>query len=223
MFTRDLATVAITEKLAKCVSHSLQEKYMAKSLQHQDKLLKKAKQEARNIKMRKFVSWFLEIVVALVLATIVSMGFCYSVPVQDDSMKSTIENGDRVLVNRISYKVTGIKHGDLIVYKDQDVQDAQTHIRRVIGLPGETVQIKDGNILINGETYVDDGAFPTIIDAGLAESKITLGKNEYFVLGDNRNDSEDSRFATVGNIPKDDIIGKAWFIVSPIGHFGFIK
>ena len=97
------------------------------------------------------------------------------------------------------------------------------HVKRVIGLPGETVQIKDGLILINGETYMEKKDFPKISNPGLAETQVTLGKNEYFVLGDNRNNSEDSRFASVGNVKKGQIKGKVWLRIRPLRHFGLIR
>ena len=91
-----------------------------------------------------------------------------------------------------------------------------------IGLPGETIQIKDGQILIDGETYQENGEFPGIENAGVAETKVALDSGEYFVLGDNRNNSEDSRYADMGNVKKRNIIGKVWFIASPWSRFGFV-
>ena len=91
-----------------------------------------------------------------------------------------------------------------------------TFIKRVIGLPGEHVQIMDGKVYINGSVLEDDGSEDDILTAGLAAGELTLGENEYFVLGDNRNNSEDSRFANVGVVKKDDIVGSVWFIASPM-------
>ena len=92
----------------------------------------------------------------------------------------------------------------------------------MIGLPGETVQIKEGQIYINGNVYEENGAYQEIADGGLADSAITLESGEYFVLGDNRNNSEDSRYANIGNIKKEYIIGKVWFRVAPFKDFGFL-
>ena len=96
-------------------------------------------------------------------------------------------------------------------------------MKRVIGVPNDTVLIKDGAVYVNGalvEEAVDTAA---ILDPELAADEITLGDDEYFVLGDNRNNSEDSRYANIGNVKKEYIIGKAWFIVSPFQDFGFLK
>ncbi len=92
----------------------------------------------------------------------------------------------------------------------------------MIGLPGETIQIRDGQILIDGETYVERKNFPTITNPGLVEEEITLGSSEYFVLGDNRNNSEDSRHVDVGNVEEDRIVGKLWFVTAPFSKFGFL-
>ena len=91
-----------------------------------------------------------------------------------------------------------------------------SYIKRVIGLPGEHVQIMDGKVYINGSVLEDDVSEDDILTAGLAAGELTLGENEYFVLGDNRNNSEDSRFANVGVVKKDDIVGSVWFIASPM-------
>ena len=93
----------------------------------------------------------------------------------------------------------------------------------MIGLPGETVQISNGAVLINGEVYNENKNFPEISNAGLASDGVSLESGEYFVLGDNRNNSEDSRYANIGNIKKDYIIGKAWFRVAPFSSFGFFS
>ena len=89
-------------------------------------------------------------------------------------------------------------------------------------LPGETVQIKDGQILINGEVYNEKDEFPAITNAGLASEPITVGKGQYFVLGDNRNNSEDSRHNGMGLVDSDRIVGKLWFTISPWKKIGFV-
>ena len=95
-------------------------------------------------------------------------------------------------------------------------------VKRVIGTPGDTVQIRDGVVLVNGKPFEEAGEMDSILDAELAEEEILLAEDEYFVLGDNRNNSEDSRYANIGNVKKQHIIGKAWFVVSPYEDFGFL-
>ena len=108
----------------------------------------------------------------------------------------------------------------MIVFRTSASDDAALHIRRVIGLPGETIQIVNGRILINGETYKEGKDFPTINNPGMAANAITLEAGEYFVLGDNRNNSEDSRYGDIGRVNKKYITGKLWFQISPKKNIG---
>lgn len=173
-------------------------------------------------RMRPLLLWAFEIAVVLVLAAVVSIFFCQTIVMQEGGMEPTLATGDKVLI-KVSYKLGEPKRGDIIAFKKDAKEHSSMHVKRVIGLPGETVQIKDGLILINGETYMEKKDFPKISNPGLAETQITLGKNEYFVLGDNRNNSEDSRFAEVENVKQKYIVGKIWLRVFPFGKFGFIK
>ena len=171
---------------------------------------------------KEIMRWIVEIGVVLILAFITAFLFEGSITVQESSMDPTIQAGDVVLINRITYRVGSIKRGDLIAYRNRDVEDSVYHIKRVIGLPGETIQIKDGLIMINGETYMEERELPNIVDAGVAAEPVKLRGDEYFVLGDNRNNSEDSRFADVGNIKRSYISGKVWYLRSPSSRRGFL-
>ncbi len=165
-----------------------------------------------------------EIAVVVVLAALTAHLFFGSYAMQEGSMEPAIQTGDRYLVNRAAYALTGVHRGDLIAYKSKDEADSTIHVKRVIGLPGETVQIKNGLILIDGKTYMEDRELPAITNGGAVEQQpLTIGDDEYFVLGDNRNNSEDSRFADVGNIMRANIIGKAWYLSSPRSRSGFLK
>ena len=173
-------------------------------------------------KTRNITTWVVEIVIVLALSAVFSYIFCSSVTILESSMDPTLQAGNRVMINRLSYTVGSVKRGDLIAYANSNSTDASVHVKRVIGLPGEKIQIRDGLILIDGQTYIEERAFPSMNSGGLAENGITLGNEEYFVLGDNRNNSEDSRFTDVGNIPARAVIGKVWLIVSPLSSFGFV-
>ena len=125
-------------------------------------------------------------------------------------MDVTLSGGDTVLMDTLIYQVGSPKRGDVIAFKPNGSSTGHSSIKRVIGLPGETVQIHDGNIYINGKQLKEDYGRETIRNPGLASEAVTLGEDEYFVLGDNRNNSADSREPSVGNIQKKDILGRAW-------------
>lgn len=183
----------------------------------------KVEEKLEDRKVRRTLNWIFQILVALVFGILVGISLFQSVTMQENSMEPTLQVGERFFVNRALYKVSSPKRDDIIVYKTSGSDDAALHIGRVIGLPGETVQISNGNILINGEVSDENHDFPEISNAGVASSGISLESGEYFILGDNRNNSEDSRYGDIGNINKKYIVGKVWFIISPKDKFGFLK
>ena len=138
-------------------------------------------------------------------------------------MNPVLSNGDVVLVNRIVYNATTPKRGDIIVFKPKGNENAHYYIKRIIGLPGETVEIMENHIYIDGEKLEEDYETTDIDDVGIVNEKIQLDGDEYFVLGDNRKSSEDSRNADIGNVKREYIYGKAWFVLSPKKDFGFIR
>ena len=137
-------------------------------------------------------------------------------------MEYTLSDKDNLIVDKISYRFKDPQRFDIIVFPFQ--QDSETYyIKRIIGLPGETVQVKDGTIYINGEVLQESYGREIIEFGGVAEDPIVLGIDEYFVLGDNRNESSDSRDPSVGLIEREIIIGKAWIRIFPFDKFGSIK
>ena len=189
----------------------------------ESRAVSEARERLRDDRTRGIVKWVFEIIVTLVFAVLVAISAFQTVTLQESAMEPTYSVGQKFFVNRALYKIKSPKRGDVIVFKTSASDDAALHIRRVIGLPGETVQIKEGQIYINGNVYEETGAYQEIADGGLADSAITLESGEYFVLGDNRNNSEDSRFSDIGNISKKYIVGKIWFTVSPKSKIGFIR
>lgn len=174
-------------------------------------------------KVRDSMRWVFQIVVTLVFAALVAVMMFQTVTMQENSMEPTISVGDRFFVNKAGYKFSSPQRGDIIVFRTNASDDAALHIRRVIALPGETVQISGGRILIDGEAYNEGKDFPMMTNPGLAASPITLESGEYFVLGDNRNNSEDSRYIDIGMVRKKYIVGKIWFTCSPFDKLGFMK
>lgn len=175
-----------------------------------------------NEKIQKALRWAFAIAAAFLLGSLTAVCFFQSVTMQESSMEPTLFVGDRFFVNRLVYRIHEPKRGDLIVYKTNGSDEAALHIHRVIGLPGETVQIVGGRVLINGGNLKETGDYPSISNAGLAASPLTLESGEYFVLGDNRNNSEDSRYGDIGVISDKYIVGKLWYRLSPLNNMGFI-
>lgn len=132
------------------------------------------------------------------------------------SMEATLENETVIIINKLSYIKKDPKRFDVIVFKQTGVEHSYYNIKRVIGLPGDTVCIENGLVYINGELLEEPvEGLEAMHLAGFAEKELLLEEDEFFVLGDNRNQSEDSRFANIGNITRDEIIGKAWITLNP--------
>lgn len=143
--------------------------------------------------------------------------------VSGSSMEPTLSNNDQLILDKISYRFSEPQRFDIIVFPFQYAEKT-FYVKRIIGLPGETVQIDlQGNIYINGQILNEDYGKETINFAGLAVEPITLGDDEYFMMGDNRNNSSDSRDPSVGNIRRSNIIGKAWVRIWPLNKFGVLK
>jgi len=135
------------------------------------------------------------------------------------SMESTLSDGDNLIVDKITYRFCDPERYDIIVFPFQYEKNTY-YIKRIIGLPGETVKIdQDGVIYINGKELTEYYGREVIADPGAAANEITLGRDEYFVMGDNRNNSTDSRDPSVGNIRKKDILGRAWLRIWPLYEF----
>jgi signal peptidase I len=138
------------------------------------------------------------------------------------SMETTLSDQDNLIVDKISYRLSDPKRFDIIVFPFSQA-DETYYIKRIIGLPGETVRIDyEGNIYINEKILDENYGTEVIIDPGTAAEEITLGPDQYFVLGDNRNHSSDSRSAQVGLIERSRIIGRAWIRIFPFDKFGSI-
>ena len=145
-----------------------------------------------------FVLYFV-IVIAAMLLIIHYVG--QRTEVSGSSMENTLSDGDNLIVDKISYRFHDPERYDIIIFPYKYEEDTY-YIKRIIGLPGEHVRIDD---------------------SGIARDEITLGDGEYFVLGDNRNNSSDSRDPSVGIIQQKDIIGRAWLQIYPFDEFGFIR
>lgn len=138
-------------------------------------------------------------------------------------METTLSENDNLIVDKLTYRFREPKRFDIVVFPFQYEKDTY-YIKRIIGLPGETIFIdEEGNIFIDDELLTESYGKEIIKDAGRAYEPVTLGEDEYFVMGDNRNNSQDSRDPTVGNIARSDIIGRAWIRIWPLNKFGILK
>lgn len=179
------------------------------------------KKRARHRKtIFKIAFWLLEIGAVILLAYTIINFALEKTTVLGKSMEVTLQEDDKIIINKLAYVFHDPKRYDVIVFKQSGDEHNYYNVKRVIGLPGETVLIKEGNIYINGEVLEEPMVVDPIQIGGLANDEIVLDENEFFVLGDNRNNSEDSRFANIGNVVLDDIIGKAWIRLSP---FDFVN
>ena len=143
--------------------------------------------------------------------------------VQGSSMEPTLSTEDNLIVDKISYRFHDPERFDIIVFPFLR-EDDTFYIKRIIGLPGETVQIdEEGNIYVDDELLQESYGKEVILYPGRASDPIELGPDEYFVLGDNRNRSTDGRDPSVGNIKRENIIGRAWLRIWPLDKFGFVK
>lgn len=160
--------------------------------------------------------WLLAIGVALVLAVIIRTLIAEPTAVSGKSMSQTLQAGDKVMVNKFVYLISEPKRGDVVIFQTEEGHDL---IKRVVGLPGDQIEAKEGKVFVNGkelsEPYLDNHIKTSDFDL----TKVPEG--QYFVLGDNRSESADSRL--LGTIPKSDMIGRASWIYWPLSRFGSVN
>jgi len=161
--------------------------------------------------IKEIFSWLFGIFASVFLAAVLVVTFGMHTSMIGSSMEPCLYNGQQIFLNRLIYKLSSPKRGDVIAFLPNGNQNSHYYIKRVVGLPGETVQIRDGKLYINGLLLDEGDEFDKMAEAGIAATEIVLKSDEYFVLGDNRNNSEDSRSANIGVVLDDHIIGKAWF------------
>lgn len=205
-----------------------------KEIEEEKKIEEKEKDEKKSPKKRilnGIAELLLYVVIALVCIFVIPNFVIQRTEVSGPSMEATLQNEDNILVEKVSYRFGKPSRFDIVVFyhffdernqnkKDEDAYDF--YVKRIIGLPGETVQIVGQTILINGEPLEENYGKDPITYEGVAEEPIVLGDDEYFVLGDNREVSQDSRYEEVGNIKEDLIIGRAWIRVYPFNKIGFL-
>lgn len=173
--------------------------------------------------LREILGWIVYILIIIGLSYLIITYVGQRTMVSGHSMEPTLSDGDNLIVDKISYRFRDPQRYDIIVFPYK-YEENTYYIKRIIGMPGETVQVIDGYVYINGEELTSDiyGAEP-MLDGQMADQPITLGDDEYFVLGDNRNHSSDSRDPSVGVLKRSDLLGRAWIRIYPFDKIGFIK
>ncbi len=142
--------------------------------------------------------------------------------VDGSSMANTLQDGEHLYVEKLSYRFDALDRFDIIVFYPYGRDSDEYYVKRIIGLPGETVQIIGGEIYINNELLEEHYGKDPILDPGRAAEPVVLGEDEYFVMGDNRNVSKDSRYEEVGNVKKENIGGRVIFRIKPLSRFGTV-
>ncbi len=174
--------------------------------------------------IKEIFSWIFGIFMSILLAFIIVYSVGMTTSIIGVSMEPGLCSGQTIFVNRVVYRISSPKSDDVIVFLPNGNQNSHYYVKRVVAVPGDTVQIINGILYVNGEAAEAADDYDKMADAGIAENEIKLQNGEYFVLGDNRNNSEDSRSANIGVVNEKDIVGKAWFhLTSEETGIGFIK
>lgn len=172
--------------------------------------------------IKELFGWIVYILIIIGLTYLIITFVGQRTRVSGSSMETTLSDGDNLIVDKISYRFREPKRFEIIVFPYQ-YEEHTYYIKRIIGMPGETIQVKDGKVYINGQELDEHYGNEAMIAPGIAEAPITLGRDEYFVLGDNRNHSADSRDESVGVLHRKDLLGRAWIRIWPFNKFGVIK
>ena len=176
-------------------------------------------QEEKSSRVRLVVNWIVDVIVVISIAWFVVFAMGRQLVVSGQSMEPELSQGEVVLMNRIIYHLRKPERFDIVAFEKVG-EKGKYYIKRIIGMPGETIQIRDGVVYVNDQILEAEDGLKRAALAGLAEHPVTLGEDEYFLLGDNRESSEDSRFVNVGNVKAEQIGGIVWFRIRPLSRFG---
>ena len=171
------------------------------------------KREKRGKIVREIVSYIFAIIIAVLLAFVFVFFIMQTTRVTGDSMSPTLNDGDQIVLLKSAYLIGKPDRFDVVKFTLTKSEEEHHYIKRAVALPGETIQIKEGVLYVDGKELKGLPFDELVVSEGMLSKEMTLGDNEYFVLGDNVNNSEDSRFANVGAIKKSEIDGKIIGIV----------
>lgn len=168
-------------------------------------------------KLKKVLVWVANTAIAVFLAAVFVMSFGFRTRVYDDAMTGTVEENQQVLVDRLIYRFSTPERGAVIAFYPGGDSSLRPLIRRVVAIPGDTIEVVDGTLLVNGTPEQTNVSGQSLSYAGIVTSRMTLNNDEYFVLCDNRDNTEDSRNASIGFIAESDLIGKVWLALPTDG------
>ena len=173
--------------------------------------------------VKEILSWIFWIFASMLLAVVTVFCIGMKTSVIGSSMEPSLYNGQEIFLNRLVYKVASPREGDVVVFLPNGNEKSHYYVKRVVGVPGDKLYIKSGMLYVNGEV-VEEYFNDRIAEPGILENEVMLDEDEYFVIGDNCNSSEDSRSANVGTVKKSYIIGKAWMkLASGSSELGLIE
>lgn len=185
--------------------------------------LKEARKVGTKLQLvKELLGWVLYIAVIVSATFLIVTYVGQRTKVSGDSMEVALQDKDNLIVDKISYRFRDPERYEIIVFPYKYAENTY-YIKRIIGLPGEAIQIIDGYVYINGNLLDEHYGLEVMESAGIAEDPILLGEDEYFVLGDNRNNSSDSRDSSVGILKREDLIGRAWVRIWPLNKIGVIS
>jgi signal peptidase I len=182
----------------------------------------KRKKRISPVLIKEIFAWLFGILAAIFLAGVLTYFYGMSTNVVGVSMEPTLMNSQQIFIERFIYTLSTPKVGDVVVFLPNGNENTHYYVKRVVGIPGDTVQIQEGQLYVNG--LPSEEITVKIVDPGIAENTLTLAGGEYFCIGDNPNNSEDSRSANIGPVKDKDILGKAWLrLKQDETEFGLIR
>ena len=180
------------------------------------------KKKLNMVLIKEIASWIFWMFVSAFLAIVLVFCMGMKTNVIGSSMEPCLYNGQEIFLNRVIYRLSSPKIGDVVVFRPNGNEKAHYYVKRVLAIPGDTVQVKGGILYVNGETQ-EDYFNDKIAEPGIAENLIELGEDEYFLLGDNRNNSKDSRNVELGIVKREQMEGKVFVRIYPFAKIGKIK
>lgn len=179
--------------------------------------------EGSKKKSKEWLYLLIYLAIVIMAALLLNRYVIQKVEVDGPSMEETLHTSDQLFVEKLSYRLRNPKIYDIIVFHPYSENPETYYIKRIVGVPGDYIQIKEGKVYRNRKALDDPQGEEYLYDAGMAEDEILIGDDEYFVLGDNRYQSIDSRSSTVGLVKREDIVGRAFFRLWPFNRIGMVK